>query len=193
TRHHEHTSSGLRQGEPKAHRRGATHDPGTGIVIGMGFTEMRRIFCGAGQTRNNQKILRITDQFWHRLTAVEHTRLTAARRAPSAEDIAWHDVSSPCKASRSIPDAYALKCFGADQTLRQQHSDCLASLIDHGTGRLERYGNFLRLVNAHADEAARLENRLYGLPHRHLPGVAITEITTHADQDEHGELAVFNE
>ena len=26
------------------------------------------------------------------LTAVEHTRLTEARRAPSAEDIAWHDV-----------------------------------------------------------------------------------------------------
>src|SRR5690242_15805233 len=63
---------------------------------------MRRIFGGAGQTRNDQKILRIGDQFWHRLTAVEHARLTAARRAPSAEDIAWHDVSSPCKALHSV-------------------------------------------------------------------------------------------
>jgi hypothetical protein len=78
---------------------------------------MRRIFCGAGQTRNDQKILRIAEQFWHRLTAVEHTRLTAARRAPSTEDIAWHDVSSPSKAPLSILGADALKCLGTDQTL----------------------------------------------------------------------------
>ena len=47
----------------------------------MGFTEMCRIFGGASKARNDQKILRIPDQFWHRLTAVEHTCLTAARRA----------------------------------------------------------------------------------------------------------------
>src|SRR5262245_14349904 len=67
------------------------------MVVSMGFTAQCHIFCGAGKTGNNQKILRIADQFWHCLTAIEHTRLTDASCAPRAEDIAWHDVSSPCK------------------------------------------------------------------------------------------------
>jgi hypothetical protein len=86
-----------------------------------------------------------------------------------------------------------LKRLGADQTLRQQHCDRLASLIDRGAGRLERWRDLSRLLNPHTDEATGIENRLDRLPHRHLPGIPFPEISPHADQDQHRELAVFHQ
>src|SRR5712691_2907539 len=162
----------------------------------MWLTDMRHIFRSPSQPGNNQKVLGVSDQFRYHLTAVEHTGLTAPGRASNTENVTRHDVSSHCTwldADQTgeidtpkylyATSTHSLKSLGTDQTLRQYHRHRLSSLIDHGTGRLERRRDFRRLLNPHADEAARLEDWLYCLPHRHLPGIALPEISTHADED----------
>src|SRR5215510_1297957 len=70
---------------------------------------MGDILCRAGQPGNDQKILRIPNQFRHHLTAVEHPRLTGASRASSTEDITWHEVLSSSKTSLSSTGRRRLK------------------------------------------------------------------------------------
>src|SRR4051794_38436223 len=82
---------------------------------------------------------------------------TASRRSSTNPAAIAAAMSTPCGYSAI---ARSSKRLGAKQLLGQEHGDGVAALECHGHGRADRGHDLFRLLDAQADDAHRLQDRL---------------------------------